>query len=120
MVLEGLEEAITITNNCPYRRTFHSDQGWIYQMRAYTDKLETNHIFQSMSRKGNCLDNALMESFFSQLKQEIFYGKNYHSFKELKSAIDNYIQYYNNERIKRKLNYLSPVEFRKASQIMAY
>ena len=69
-----------------------------------------------MSRKGNCLDNSPMENFFSLLKQEIYYGKIYHSFNDLKEAIDNYIYYYNNERIKQKLNWQSPVQFREAQQ----
>lgn len=62
--MEALEEAICVTNNCPYRRTFHSDQGWAYQMNAYRIRLEEHKIFQSMSRKGNCLDNSPMENFF--------------------------------------------------------
>ncbi|WP_347085107.1 IS3 family transposase, partial [Enterococcus faecium] len=89
-VMEGLEEAIQTTNDCPYRRTFHSDQGWAYQMKAYRNKLKEYKIFQSMSRKGNCLDNSLMENFFGLLKQEIFHGKVYNCFEELKSAIDSY------------------------------
>ncbi|WBY88541.1 IS3 family transposase [Enterococcus faecium] len=114
-VMEGLEEAIQTTNDCPYRRTFHSDQGWAYQMKAYRNKLKEYKIFQSMSRKGNCLDNSLMENFFGLLKQEIFHGKVYNCFEELKSAIDSYIYYYNNERIKQKLNWQSPVQFRKTT-----
>ncbi|WP_445971933.1 IS3 family transposase [Enterococcus faecium] len=114
-VMEGLEEAIQTTNDCPYRRTFHSDQGWAYQMKAYRNKLKEYKIFQSMSRKGNCLDNSLMENFFGLLKQEIFHGKVYNCFEELKSAIDSYIYYYNSERIKQKLNWQSPVQFRKTT-----
>lgn len=60
-IMEGLEEAIQVTNNCPVRRTFHSDQGWAYQIKAYSSKLKEHKIFQSMSRKGNCLDNSPME-----------------------------------------------------------
>lgn len=116
-IMEGLEEAINCTSDCPYRRTFHSDQGWGYQMKQYSKKLKEHHIFQSMSRKGNCLDNSVMENFFGLLKQEIFYGHTYHSFEELKSAIDKYIYYYNNERIKQKLNWKSPVQFRKSKEI---
>ncbi|MGQ3740780.1 IS3 family transposase [Bacillus sp. Fil] len=112
-IMEALEEAIGVTNNCPYRRTFHSDQGWAYQMNAYRIKLEANKIFQSMSRKGNCLDNSPMENFFSLLKQEIYHGHIYHSFQELKQTIDQYIYYYNHERMKEKLGWKSPVEFRK-------
>lgn len=65
-----------------------------------------------MSRKGTCLDNSIMENFFSLLKQEIYYGRDYHSFEELKQSIDGYIHYYNHERMKRKLNWQSPVQFR--------
>ena len=115
-IMEGLEEAIAITADCPYRRTFHSDQGWAYQMKSYRQKLKKQKIFQSMSRKGNCLDNSIMENFFSLLKQEIFHGETYHSFDELKTAIDDYIYYYNNHRMKLKLNWKSPVQFRKAAQ----
>jgi transposase InsO family protein len=114
--MEGLEEAIAITDDCPYRRTFHSDQGWAYQMKDYRQELKKQKIFQSMSRKGNCLDNSLMENFFSLLKQEIFHGEAYHSFDELKTAIDDYIYYYNNHRMKQKLNWESPVQFRKTAQ----
>ncbi|MBC2345182.1 IS3 family transposase, partial [Listeria welshimeri] len=68
------------------------------------------------SRKGTCLDNSPMENFFSILKQELYYGKVYRSQNELKRAIENYIYYYNNHRIKEKLNWKSPVEFRQFSQ----
>lgn len=118
-VMEGLEEAIRLTNDCVYRRTFHSDQGWAYQMKAYGQKLKQHKIFQSMSRKGNCLDNSPMENFFSLLKQEIYHGEIYRSFDELKTAIEQYIDYYNNERMKKKLNWQSPVQFRKTYQVTA-
>lgn len=78
-VMEGLEEAIQVTNDCLFRRTFHSDQGWAHQMKAYSCKLKEYKIFQSMSRKRNCLDSSPMENFFSLLKQEIFHGKIYRS-----------------------------------------
>ena len=64
-----------------------------------------------MSRKGNCHDNSVMENFFEILKQEIYYGKVYYSYEELKQAIIKYIDYYN-KRIKQKLGWLSPVEYR--------
>ena len=66
-----------------------------------------------MSRKGNCLDNSPMENFFGILKQEMYHGKTYKSYEQLKQAIDVYIKYYNEERIKEKLGYLSPVEYRR-------
>ncbi len=93
-------------------RTFHSDQGWAYQKKAYTNRLKEEKIYQSMSRKGNCHDNAVMENFFGILKQEIYYGNMFYSYDELKHTIENYIKYYNEKRIKEKLGWLSPVAFR--------
>ena len=83
-IMTALTQAIKATDDCKYRRTFHSDQGWAYQMKAYAKTLKDNKIFQSMSRKGNCLDNSVMENFFGILKQEIYYGQTYYSFEELK------------------------------------
>lgn len=108
----ALKEAIIKTSDCEYRRTFHSDQGWSYQMKSYVKMLKDNKIFQSMSRKSNCLDNSPIENFFGLLKQEIYYGKVYHSFEELESEITQYIDYYNNHRMKERLGYMSPVEYR--------
>ena len=65
-----------------------------------------------MSRKGTCLDNSVMENFFGLLKQEIYYGRTYTSFDELKRYIEQWIEYYNTKRIKQKLGWLSPVEYR--------
>ncbi len=113
-VLNALEDAIAVTADCRYRRTFHSDQGWAYQMKAYSRRLEEERIFQSMSRKGNCHDNSVMENFFGILKQEIYYGVVYYSYDELKEAIEEYIKYYNEKRIKEKLGWLSPVQYRQS------
>ena len=111
-IMDALEQAIALTSDCPYRRTFHSDQGWAYQMKAYSVRLKKEKIFQSMSRKGNCHDNSVMENFFGLLKQEIYYGVVYYSFEELKSEIERYIKYYNEQRIKEKLVWMSPVQYR--------
>lgn len=111
-MMEALSEAIEKTKDCKFRRTFHSDRGWAYQMPAYQDLLKANNIFQSMSRKGNCYDNSPMENFFGILKQEMYYGYVYKSFEELSNAITEYIKYYNEERIKENLGWLSPVQFR--------
>lgn len=111
-ILKALDKAIEITNQSQNKRIFHSDQGWAYQIEKYTEKLEANGIIQSMSRKGNCLDNSPMENFFSILKQEIYYGRDFNSYEELTKTIDNYIRYYNEDRIKEKLGYMSPVEYR--------
>jgi putative transposase len=90
----------------------HSDQGWQYKLLKYQDKLKDNNIIQSMSRKGNCLDNAIIENFFGVLKSELFYLKKYTSILELAKEIRQYIKYYNNERIRINLNGMSPVEYR--------
>lgn len=111
-IMSALYQAIEITSDCSYRRTFHSDQGWAYQMSIYSKELKRNKIFQSMSRKGNCLDNAMMENFFSILKQEMYYGKRYESYESLVKAIEKFIEYYNHHRIKERLNWMSPVEYR--------
>ncbi len=115
-IMKALSEAISITNDCKYRRTFHSDRGWAYQMKAYSSKLKENRIYQSMSRKGNCYDNSVMENFFGIMKQEIYYGNTYYSYDELKSAIEEYIRYYNEKRIKQSLDWQSPIEYRLAKQ----
>ena len=111
-IMKALKETIEITSDCPYRRTFHSDRGWAYQMKAYVHRLKENRIFQSMSRKGNCYDNSVMENFFGVMKQEMYYGCVYYSYDELHSAIEQYIKYYNKQRIKQKLGWMSPVEYR--------
>ena len=90
----------------------HSDQGWQYQMSAYQRLLRQRRIKQSMSRKGNCLDNAAMESFFGTLKSELFHLQKFASIDHLDTAIRDYIHYYNNDRIKLKLKGLSPVQYR--------
>ena len=90
----------------------HSDQGWQYQMKQYQHLLNKKGIIQSMSRKLNCLDNAIIENFFGILKSELFYLKKYKSINELKQEIIEYIKYYNNERIKSNLNKMSPIQYR--------
>lgn len=93
----------------------HSDQGWQYQMSAYQSLLSKQNMVQSMSRKGNCLDNATMESFFGTLKSELFYLQKFKSVDQLKTSIEEYIHYYNYDRIKLKLKGLSPVDYRTQS-----
>ena len=92
--------------------TLHSDQGWQYQMKQYQYLLKEKGIVQSMSRKGNCLDNAIIENFFGVLKSELFYLKKYTSLDQLKKEINEYIKYYNNDRIKSNLNKMSPIQYR--------
>jgi transposase InsO family protein len=96
---------------------FHSDQGWQYQMRQYSRRLKEKGIRQSMSRKGNCYDNCIIESFFGRLKNEMFYGheKEFATFKEFGKAIGEYIDYYNNARIRSKTKWMPPSKYREAS-----
>ena len=93
---------------------FHSDQGWQYQHQSYQQQLKNKGIKQSMSRKGNSMDNGLMENFFGILKTEMFYDQedNYKTIDDLINAIKEYIYYYNHDRIKEKLKGLSPVNYR--------
>ena len=110
-----LEQAFTEKH---YENTIlHSDQGWQYQHDSYHRFLESKGIQASMSRKGNSPDNGMMESFFGILKSEMFYGyeKSFQSLKQLEQAIVDYIDYYNNKRIKVKLKGLSPVQYRAKS-----
>jgi len=93
----------------------HSDQGWQYQMKAYQMLLKQKGIIQSMSRKGNCLDNAIIENFFGTLKSEMFYTKKFTTIEELKKEIKQYINYYNNDRIRLNLKGKSPVQYRTLS-----
>ncbi|WP_249731695.1 IS3 family transposase [Pseudomonas syringae] len=90
----------------------HSDQGWQYRMPIYLRELEKHSVTPSMSRKGNCYDNAAMESFFGTLKSEFFYLNKFNDIEELEAGIEEYIRYYNHSRIKLKLNSLSPVDYR--------
>ncbi|EBN1928326.1 IS3 family transposase, partial [Salmonella enterica] len=102
MVSTMLEKALT-TLNPGERPVLHSDQGWQYQMKCWQAQLKAHGLTQSMSRRGNCLDNAVAESFFGTLKSECFYLKKFGSIRELRQAVDKYIHYYNHERIKVKL-----------------
>ena len=90
----------------------HSDQGWQYQHFGYRKRLEGRHIIQSMSRKGNCLDNSMMENFFGIMKSELLYAEKFESSKAFAKALEDYIEYYNNKRIKYRLKGKSPVEYR--------
>ena len=95
----------------------HSDQGWQYQMQHYHKSLQDKGILQSMSRKGNCLDNSVMENFFGKMKNEMFYGHEYEfeSLEHLKREMEEYITYYNEKRIKVKLKGLTPLQYRNQS-----
>ncbi len=94
------------------RPIFHSDQGWQYQHAEYQRLLRKHNITQSMSRKGNCMDNGAMENFFGRLKVEMFYGEKFESVNAFIDELKKYIHYYNNERISTKLKGMSPVQYR--------
>ncbi|HOG34479.1 MAG TPA: IS3 family transposase, partial [Petrotogaceae bacterium] len=98
---------------------FHSDQGWQYQHKMYQHRLKEKGIRQSMSMKGNCLDNAVMENFFGILKSELLYLREFESFEEFREELEKYIYYYNHHRIKGKLKGLSPVQYRTQSLLIA-
>jgi transposase InsO family protein len=98
---------------------FHSDQGWQYQMKHYQYRLQQKGIIQSMSRKGNCLDNSVMENFFGLLKSELLYLQEFDSVEHFRKELEDYLDYYNNKRIKCKLKGLSPVQYRIQSSRVA-
>ena len=93
----------------------HSDQGWHYRHRSYQNTLEAHGITQSMSRKGNCLDNAVAENFFGHFKEEFLRQRSFTSLNQFKKELDLYIHWFNHERIQLKLKGLSPVEYRTQS-----
>ena len=110
-VLDMLDKAfLKIPDNT--NLIFHSDQGWQYQHQQYQKCLKKKGIRQSMSRKGNCLDNSIMENFFGLLKSELLYLRKFRSMEEFRIELERYIDYYNNKRIKSKLKGLSPVGYR--------
>ena len=117
-VLDMLKKAFKLIPNNT-NLILHSDQGWQYQMKQYQYLLEQKGIRQSMSRKGNCLDNACAENFFGVLKSELFYikEKEYKNIEELEKDIIEYIEYYNNRRIKSKLKGMSPYSIQRTFHV---
>ncbi len=113
--LEQIREMLTgLFDKLPTnaRPVFHSDQGWQYQHAEYQRLLAEHNIIQSMSRKGNCMDNGAMENFFGRLKVEMFYGEKFESVNAFIDELKKYIDYYNYERISLKLKGMSPVQYR--------
>lgn len=97
----------------------HSDQGWQYQHKHYQRMLKEKGVRQSMSRKGNCLDNAVMENFFGLLKSELLYLQNFDSLEQFRTELVEYLDYYNNCRIKAKLKGLTPAQHRRQALSVA-
>lgn len=96
----------------PKQLIFHSDQGWHYQHQQIQKILKKYGMIQSMSRKGNCLDNALAENFFSHVKSEFYYLEKFKTVHEFIKQLEDYIYYYNNDRISLKLKGMTPVVYR--------
>ncbi|MEI4769719.1 IS3 family transposase [Psychrobacillus sp. FJAT-51614] len=115
LVSEMLEKAFSRLSEGD-QLLMHSDQGWHYQMKQYSQALKERGITQSMSRKGNCYDNSVMENFFGILKSEFLYLKEFESIEHFKLELAKYIEYYNNKRIKAKLKGQSPIQYRTLSQ----
>jgi len=97
----------------------HSDQGCQYRSESYQKYLINNNIQPSMSNKGKCLDNAKAENFFSIIKNEFYYIQKFKDEKDFRKKLKAYIKYYNEKRIKEKLNWMSPVEYRKCAPLVA-
>lgn len=117
-ITDMLEKAfLKIPDNS--KLVFHSDQGWQYKMKLYQTMLNKKGIIKSMSRKGNCYDNSVMENFFGLLKSELLYFQEFDSLEHFKAELEEYIDYYNNRRINSKLKGLSPVQYRIQSSIIA-
>lgn len=110
LVSEMIEKALERLPE-EHKLLMHSDQGWHYQMKQYRHALESRGIMQSMSRKGNCYDNSVMENFFGIMKSEFLYLKEFQSVEHFKLELENYINYYNTKRMKAKLK-MSPVQYR--------
>ena len=111
MVTSMLEKAFEkLPDNC--NLILHSDQGWQYQHKQYQGMLKSKGIIQSMSNKGNCLDNAVIENFFGLLKSELFYLQEFESIEHFKAELTAYLDYYNNRRIKAKFKGLTPAQHR--------
>lgn len=111
LVIDMVDAAIE-KENPPEGLVLHSDQGWHYQHKSYQTRLKNNGLIQSMSRKGNCLDNSMMENFFGLMKSELLYLQNWNTLDEFEAALDEYIEYYNNDRIKLRLGGMSPAQYR--------
>ena len=112
MVMDMTKQALAVLPP-EAKLILHSDQGWQYQHKHYQKLLKDHGIVQSMSRKGNCLDNAVMENFFGILKSEQLYLKEFDSLEQFKQELIEYLDYYNNRRIKAKLKGLPPAVHRK-------
>lgn len=116
LVFETYEKAIKA--NPSAKPMLHSDRGFQYTSKVFKAKLSEQGIVQSMSRVGCCIDNGPMEGLWGIIKSEMYYLNEFHSFKELKKAIMNYVDFYNNDRFQSRFNVQSPIQVREAAMIV--
>ena len=117
LVMNTFDAAVALEPNS--HPLFHSDRGFQYTSKQFCTKLKKRHMKQSMSRVAHCIDNGPMEGFWGILKREMYYGRRFTSRKDLVSAIENYIAYYNTGRIQRNLNVMTPSEYHKQYYLAA-
>jgi putative transposase len=112
LVIDTLKEALEMRGN-PEGVIIHSDQGSVYTSYAYQELVKKSHLVSSMSRRGNCWDNAVIESFHSNIKSEEFQYVKFNSIHNIQvvEKVNEYMRYYNQDRILEKLGYLTPKEF---------
>ena len=110
LVFRTLDQALAVSPGA--HPLIHSDRGFQYTSHGFKRRIDQAELKQSMSRVGRCIDNGPMESFWGTLKCEKYYLHKYDSFEQLSSAIDHYIQFYNYDRYQKRLNGLSPMEYR--------
>ena len=109
LVMNTFDEAVTVEPEA--HPLFHSDRGFQYTSKQFSARLKKHHMKQSMSRVAHCIDNGPMEGFWGILKRETYYGSRFTSRSDLVNTIETYIRYYNTERIQRKLQLMTPVEY---------
>lgn len=110
LVFDTLDEALAVSPGA--HPLLHSDRGFQYTSLGFKRKIDKAKMKQSMSRVGKCIDNGPMEAFWGALKCEKYYLHKYNTFEELSKAVDEYIQFYNHDRYQKRLNGLSPLEYR--------
>ena len=103
---------LAISKNPGATPILHSDRGFQYTSKVFQAKLSEDNIIQSMSRVGRCIDNGPTEGFWGIIKSEMYYLRKFHSFDELKTSIDDYMNFYNNERLQERFNDMTPMEVR--------
>lgn len=110
IVFEIFDEALALNPNA--HPIFHSDRGFQYTSKIFKSKLGKSHMIQSVSRVGRCIDNGPMEGLWAILKTEMYNLYKFNDYKSLQSAVDNYINYYNSKRYQKRLNCMTPLEYR--------